>query len=135
MKSNFIKNDNFKFKGFEFELSTIESWGEGVNKIYAFSEEIGDTVMFYEVDGTIYWVCDDNLFKVIIGNENIDEGSVLEDIIRGREQELEMYKINGFNSFGDKMDDFVTNPIHHTIVDFKDGNPRNCSPDNLFLRQ
>lgn len=135
MKSNFISKDKFQFREIEFELSTIESWGEGVNKIYAFSEKIGDTVLFYEVDGKIYWVCDDSLFDVIIGNDNIDEGSVLEDIIRDRETELKYCEINGFNSFGETMEGFVTNPIHHKIVDFKDGNPSNCSVDNLFIRE
>lgn len=135
MKSNFIKTDKFVFKGFNFELNSINEWGNGVNEIYAFAEELGDSVAFFEVDGTIYWACDDALFDIIKGNENIDEGSVLETIIRLREQEKKMIEINGFNDFEEEMPDFVTNPIHHKIVDFKDGNPRNCNADNLFIRE
>ena len=135
MKSNFIKESTFEYKGFEFELSSINSWGEGVNEIYAFSEELGDSVSFFEVDGKLYWTCDDELFNIIKGNDNIDEGSVLETIIRYREQEAEMIKVNGFNDFEEEMDNFVTNPIHYKIVDFKDGNPRNCSVDNLYYRE
>lgn len=135
MKSNFIKKDNFEFKGFNFDLTSINEWGDGVNEIYAFSEELGDTVTFFEVNGTIYWACDDALFDVIKGNDNIDEGSVLETIIRLREEEKRMIEVNGFNDFEEEMTDFVTNPIHHKIVDFKDGNPRNCSVDNLFIRE
>lgn len=135
MRSIFIKKDTFEFKGFEFELSSIETWGEGVNEIYAYSEELGDTVSFFEVNEKIYWTCDDELFKVIVGNKNIDEGSVLETIIRHREHEAKMIEVNGVNDFNEKMDIFITNPIHHKIVDFKDGNPRNCSIDNLYLRE
>lgn len=135
MTSNFIKKSNFEFNGFNFDLDSINSWGEGVNEIYAFSEELGDSVAFFEVDGEIYWCCDDALFDVIKGNEHIDEGSVLETIIRLREQQKQMIEVNGFNDFGEEMPNFITNPIHHTIVDFKDGNPRNCSVDNLFLRE
>lgn len=135
MKSIFIKKDNFSFNGFDFELQSISEWGKGVNEIYAFSEEIGDTVSFFEVDGKLYWTCDDALFDVIKGNDNIDEGSVLETIIRYREQQAEMIEINGVNDFNEEMDNFITNPIHHKIVDFKDGNPRNCSVDNLYWRE
>lgn len=135
MKSNFIKKDEFVFRGLTFSLESIYSWGEGVNELLAYSDDIGDVVSFFEVDGIMYWICDDALFNAIKENDNIDEGSVLETIIRGREQELEMCKVNGFNSFGETMDDFVTNPIHHKIVDFKDGNPRNCSVDNLYIRE
>ena len=135
MKSNFIKSDNFSFNGFDFELESINSWGEGVNEIYAFSDELDDSVAFFEVDGKIYWSCDDSLLQVIKGNENIDEGSVLETIIRLREQEKKMIELNGFNDFGKKMPKFITNPIHHKIVDFKDGNPHNCNADNLYIRE
>lgn len=135
MKSIFIKESKFEFKGFEFELSSIQNWGEGVNEIYAFSEELGDDVSFFEVDGKLYWTCDDELFDVIKNNDNIDEGSVLETIIRYREQQVKMIELNGFNDFEEKMDNFVANPIHFKIVDSKDGNPNNCSVDNLYIRE
>lgn len=135
MKSSFIGKNNFVFKNISFELVSISSWGEGVNEIYAFSEELEDTVPFFEVNGKLYWGCDDALFDVVKNNKNIDEGSVLETIIRIREQEKHMIEVNGFNDFGEKMPDFVTNPIHHKIVDFKDGNPQNCSVENLYIRE
>ena len=134
MNSVFLKQNKFNYKDIEFELTSISEWGNGVNELYGWSEDY-NTINFFEVNGTIYWICDDELINVIKDNDNIDTGSVLESIIRGREEELEFIKNNdGFNEFGELATDFITNPIHHPIVDFKDGNPRNCKADNLFYR-
>ena len=134
MNSVFLKQNKFNYKDIEFELTSISEWGEGVNEIYGWSEEY-DGVYFFEVNGTIYWVCDDELINVIKDNDEVDTGSVLESIIRSREEELEFIKSNGgYNTFGEKADDFISNPINHPIVDFKDGNPNNCKVDNLYVR-